>query len=1201
MENTPSPAGFEIHRQWVDKLVNEITTPCKPRRRPVLAELTSTSEHVLRGSKSWAARSWKSRASGNSLRVPSNKENRSTNASEADLHVTIQLPPNAAPVLGEIAPNNQALRSAGPWRPRRSPTPSLRKKKIESLVKAHGSPQHVRVTAGGRIVPSDQSPLCHPRYGYSAVNANGGLVKFAPNHPMGSAQWTQATQNGFVAQDVNGRLCQIVDGTVLPLTEIEGALQLFMPAPNLNITRRGPSLSAIPAPVVPTGNPQHHHGSRTAPAEPPVSAQINALELEYAKREFELRDVDKTEVLHGRTMGKTARDALIGKRRELVMTLDNIRRALKSLKDQVPTDAQISPHAAQHRQSISPSKTRLPAFLQQRRPNQSMAMPPVPQALYGPFYAAASQPPPFAPPYGFQAAPSPDSAVPGLAGNSWSMPPASMFMPPPPFDGSISTSPPVPAEPFTAPVPFQQAPQPQPFAAVRAPPAELRPPQNDGASSSAALQKVASPHKSHALPIKVPESKILKSNLNPMSPVYKPGTGLLKDTTQIAKPIAKSVKGPALTPLSPAHQLLPPSTGRPLRVVNTTDETLSPNKKSALVHSSSIASFDTADFFPRNTREYSTRQHAYTPGSDQSEDKENIDFERRDSKLEETPVTPAKERTITHGHPVLARSGASRVASPPSKGPKPPAAPPCTPVDADAVAVQHSLPLSSDGTTWERQNRECDTVVVPDREAHNLSPKAKRRDWLFVEEHPLADSETASSSPAKYQHACQDELCVTSSPYDDAVDSMKKPRDFVEGYQSGLQRKPPGFDSSADFLEGYCAALMKAKVPSVSVELSTGSPVKSTSRRLSPMSVTVQAAGVLQTDYRTVRPTLEPFENNVKSMDTLKQAVFAQSNENAILTPAADGPHANEPPFNLGAWAKTHESVAQPVQDPTAMANALAGFQFPKRTSSVINKHVNVSDDRIGPRGETTPIIRGSEASQASIIPLQQSQNSGHAAGQPLASPTLSGKSIPSSSNASMSQRISSMTSIDSNLYRNYPGSRVFSPHLEWKSASSVAQHAGLANGAFFAHAQFDGVSESAGFLPATQLTPNAGAPQSQRPMSATTTGDFGNPAMQQHGRFREGSLDGMSNPPTSPGPPMSPPMSPKVSPSKEKARESPNKGSSPARTTIEHLAGRVGIKATNPKEKESEAGSPQGKRRGWANVWRGSSSRKETSKEDHV
>lgn len=164
--DSPSPQSF----RWVDELV---ATPTP--HRPIVRDetlLTSPTEHVLRGSKSFAARSWKSRASGNSLRVPSNKENRSTSASDNDRPVAPQ-PTKLAPVLGEIAPNNQVLRPAGgPFKPRPSPTPSLRKKKIESLVKAHGSPTHVRVTAGGRIVPSEQSPLCHPRYGYSAIKVS---------------------------------------------------------------------------------------------------------------------------------------------------------------------------------------------------------------------------------------------------------------------------------------------------------------------------------------------------------------------------------------------------------------------------------------------------------------------------------------------------------------------------------------------------------------------------------------------------------------------------------------------------------------------------------------------------------------------------------------------------------------------------------------------------------------------------------------------------------------------------------------------------------------------------------------------------------------------------------------------------------------------------------------------------------------------
>lgn len=1189
MESETSPESLEAHRHWVDKLVNTTPTPSKPQHfleRPALTEADSPTEHVLRGSKSFAARSWKSRTSANSLRVPSNKENRSTTASDPDRHPSGHTAPHTAPALGEIAPNNQILRP-GPFRPRPSPTPSLRRKKIESLVKAHGSPTHVRVTAGGRIVPSEQSPLCHPRYGYSAIKTNGGLIKFAPNHPMGNAQWTHATENGFVAQDINGRFCQIVDGTILPLDEVDGALRLFMQAPNLNITQRNSSLSRIPGRFGPSGNPQQRQPSRVIPPEPSASAQINALELEYSKLDHELKDVDKTEVLHGRTMGKAARDALIGKRRELVMTLDNVRKALKSIKQQAPANAPISPRVMQN--MPSPSKTRLPAFLQQRQRNQEIAMPPPPPAWYGQPYVPG-QAPPFPPPYGFQPTPSPDAA---FGGQPWAMPPPAMFAPPPPFDGSVSSmSLPFP-EPFHTAVPCEQRSPPAPIVPKEAPTAEQRIPQSDGSRSMADLQKVASPRQSHALPIKVPEQKGLKSSLNPMSPVYKPGNRLLKDDKEDSKPSAMSAKDRVPTPL-PILQHLPPPGAGPLRVVNTTDEAISPTKKSTLVHSSSIASFETADFFPRNTREYSTRKHAYPAAAESLEDKENADPQRRDSKQDRTPVMPEVETQVSHSHPVIVQSS-SKPTSPQTGRFKEPSAPPGTPVDPETVASRRRMPLKIDGTAWERHSHGIDADIIPDREAHNLSPKIKRCDWLFVEEHPDRTVSQASSSPEKF-HACQDELCVTSSPYDD-VDFGKKPREFIEGYQSGLNRNPPGFDRSTDFIEGYCAALMKTKAPCGNVGASTGSPVKPASRRPSPVSTQPRSSSGLQLDRRPVRPALQPLETHMQSMDTLKQAVFAPQNENAILTPAADGPHVNEPPFNLGAWAKGRDSTASANTDPTAVANALHGFQFPQRTSSVLKRQINILEDHLGPNDETSTLGRGHDASQGSDVPLLQASRSGNETFQPPGSPLMSAKSIPSSSLASVAARIGSMTSIDSNVQRNWPGHRVFSPHLEWKSPISVAHNAGLASG-FFAQAQYDGASDrvSAGDCHGPQLTDvylTAGAlgSQAQRPESIMSN----NTAQQHRSRFKEGSLDGITNPPNSPQP-TSPPMSPNISPNKVKTRDSPGKGSSPARAKFEHIAERVGIKVVNGKEKEAtgESVSPSGKRR-WRDVWRGGS-RKESS-----
>ncbi|KXT16730.1 hypothetical protein AC579_5284 [Pseudocercospora musae] len=49
-------------------------------------------------------------------------------------------------------------------------------------------------------------------YGYGAIEANGGLIKFAPNHRPGDQEWEPAAQNESVGQDRQGQLCQIVNG-----------------------------------------------------------------------------------------------------------------------------------------------------------------------------------------------------------------------------------------------------------------------------------------------------------------------------------------------------------------------------------------------------------------------------------------------------------------------------------------------------------------------------------------------------------------------------------------------------------------------------------------------------------------------------------------------------------------------------------------------------------------------------------------------------------------------------------------------------------------------------------------------------------------------------------------------------------------------------------------------------------------------------
>lgn len=1086
-------------------------------RLEILADADVLSEHVLRGSKSFTARSFRSRPSAHSLRVPSSRSNIenlsvNTNASETLLRSEsagiIPLAASTLQVLGEIAPNNQMLRT-GPFanKLRPSPTPSLKRKKAEAIVKAHGSPTHIRVTAGGRIVPSEQSPLCYPRYGYSAINLNGGLIKFAPNVQAGQPQWTKATEDGFVAQDEHGNLSQIVNGTILPLHEVDGALRLYMPAPNLKISANSSqrNTSKPPTNIIPesVGNklpdaPQHN--PITIP-EISVDAQIHALDVEYSKLERELKELDKAEVIHGRTMSRVAKEALFAQRRNLVASLDKLRKGIKALKAQPPPNAPTSPRAMSARQHMSPSRNRLPPFLQMQQPSSGLTHP-VPQS-------ANYQAPPstsFGSQYG--ASVQTDESY---AGHSWAVPPPGVFAPPS-FDGSFS----VYAQPNNAGNIIQPP--------IAPPVTEIIMPQSDGARSFADLP-VPAPHRSRGVSIRVPEVKPstnVKSNLNPMSPVYKPGFGPPKSLATGDGRIKHTAGDSAGMPAPHQPQPLPNDGSVAAATSPETTFIVSPSMRRGHLHSSSISSFETADFFPRNPREYSTRQHDYPIGSNLSEDKENCQQGHGGSFNDGSPATPDQDQNADLGKF------------------KATAAPPGTPV-------------------LDSQGRPAISAKVDGyREENNVSPKSKR-EWLFVTENP-ADQPLPSSSPVKTQSSLE---AVKRIPSNNTLDFSQKPRQWIEGFQAGLHRRSIGSDCNGKFIDGYCSGLLRSK-PKVagpaSVAPSTGSPMKTISRRPSSALIS-RPSSCLQVVEQAPPATRPPLENAMHSMDTLKQAVFAPRNENAILTPASNGPHI--------AAAKHQHSSAAP-------ANILSAFPFSKRTSSVIKQHRILSEGNPPQEmGKFQDPRRVTDLSGSYLGPSSMDRFSN----QP-ASPALSTMSITSGNESNNSHRVMSLSGIDSNIARPWPSSRMITP-----IGSSVAQATGFATG-YFASAQFDGTNDQ--FTPAdAQLMVPTGAPQIQRATSITSAGV----SRPRGGRFREGSIDGDTLPLLSPS--HSPPeTSPDQTPRGRKKDSSPTKGPSPAKAKFEHIAEKVGIKVANTsstyKANESglEPGSPPGKRR-WRDVWR--------------
>ncbi|KAF2208962.1 hypothetical protein CERZMDRAFT_87355 [Cercospora zeae-maydis SCOH1-5] len=1076
--------------------------PSHHHDRPFLRPATDgfyPSEHVLRGSKSFTARSFRGRQSASSsIRVPSSRSN---NENSALAPFDAFHPPNfnapqhpAVPsaVLGEIPPNGQLLRG-GVFKPGRSPTPSLKKKAVEAIVRNHGSPSHIRVTAGGRIVPSEQSPLCQPRYGYSAIRVNGGLIKFAPNqryHNRPDELMQPVNQNGNILHDLQGNYFQIIDNTLMPLSmNQDGTVALYTDdTPNLNFAGR-PTSQGPAAPQFQPPSQVTDAGSGPLPApDPSVTSQIKSLEAETIRLQEESKALDQAEAKFGKDMSRLEKTNLYTRRREIVNTLDKIRKSLLALKRPA-----LPVRATQSRSSVSPhGRGRFPPHLQMSAVNNTAPLPY--GAAFGPAQAT------FGGPY----VPTPPT-VDNFGAAPWAYVPPNSFQQLPPFDGAMAPPhpglvPSLPPNNMIAPVPANI-------------------PQSDGAHSFS--ESRADPaERSHAVPITAPNSKPthnMRSKLNPTSPAYKP--------TASEGSVAARRTGLTHSP----GQKLPALAESISKSSTATDETISPVKRDALTHSSSVSSFATADFFPRNPREHSTRQHAYV----QSGNKEN-EVPEDDHASINTP-----NRDVRHsGHPD-------------TNGSRAPVAPPGTPVYYSAAATHAPQPAKV-----VQPARQQSRSGFADREMNNISPKNKR-EYAFVYEQPGKGGHYVSSSPTG----------TTNSDEGAGIVNLKdKSPEWLNGYTCGLQRRSFQPDCGTDWLDGYCDGLKASASRSMPVRSSapsSGSPIKTVSRRPSPAGPSRSGSALQPTQHATSLPR-PPFEANTTSLDCLKQAIIAPHNEHALVTSGLNGPQFNEIMPNLGSWAKK-----QPQNRPTMELPGL-GCALPQR---------NVAADRQGIMSEGNNDVKSKAFNEHGSEHLHTVR--------PTLPATLSTASIASGSVGTgagiptPSNRVTSLGSIESGLFNQWPGNRVMTPG-EWRSAGT-SQHAALTTG-FFAHGQFDGTIDPQIPRRASQLTAGiSGAPQ-------RVTSDV-HARMSSGGRFREASLDGITSPPTSPRA-MTPTTSPTGTPSRrDSKKQSPRKGPSPTKGKFESLAGKVGIKVTSPTPSEVgddmiETNSPSGKRHWGVRDW---------------
>lgn len=245
----------------------------------------------------------------------------------------------------------------------------------------------MRVTAGGRVVPSDIPPLGTSRYPDNTFKAP---LRVTPGNTMSMP--TQPSNNSGARIDVVGGQPVIFIGDRM----------FALPAMNTN-TATNFGGSAPMEPVTKSSDPPalNSHGSisglpfappRTSSTSPFTGLDLPTLKAQQALKKQELRTVEQTEVLQASHQNDAWRASMIEKKRCLIVELDALRKSISALEVENASSTQSSSLLG----SIGsvPGSTPLPTYV-----------PSVPQAPTQPMYSfqAGGFPTPmmmYPPPYG---------------------------------------------------------------------------------------------------------------------------------------------------------------------------------------------------------------------------------------------------------------------------------------------------------------------------------------------------------------------------------------------------------------------------------------------------------------------------------------------------------------------------------------------------------------------------------------------------------------------------------------------------------------------------------------------------------------------------------------------------------------------------------------------------------------------------------
>ncbi|KAF1817225.1 hypothetical protein P152DRAFT_445345 [Eremomyces bilateralis CBS 781.70] len=271
-----------------------------------------------------------------------------------------------------------------------SPTPSIKRGKAERLLKEHASPPGMRVTAGGRVVPTDFTSFVAPVPPFHPA-ARGHMFDMRAGKPDSAHQAPShhSIPQGFIGYDIKGQLCQKVGDNLLPVQMINGLPHFHLPPVN-----NFPAIPAMSAPTAPPTGQQfaNQFGNGSLPAEPAsvnIDEHITHLENHYKLLDKERQQFERFEVIEKERAPVHMQRQLIEKKRWYITELDRIRRAAKQVKEMKATGAVTVPatfglEANHSAPAPAPPQQHAPGFMFQGMPQQLAAPQAHPMFRQGP-------------------------------------------------------------------------------------------------------------------------------------------------------------------------------------------------------------------------------------------------------------------------------------------------------------------------------------------------------------------------------------------------------------------------------------------------------------------------------------------------------------------------------------------------------------------------------------------------------------------------------------------------------------------------------------------------------------------------------------------------------------------------------------------------------------------------------------------------